>query len=132
MKEQAASYLHHSSEYTVASAGGVLKWWANFGHNIPAWQDAAFCLFSLALSSAAVERVFSQLNCMFADSQEHVKSDLIEAALMLRCNQRILSEQRVYFATLRILGLISSFFKTTNTLTNTVLFLFGSNEYSNE
>jgi hypothetical protein len=92
MKEQAASYLHHSSEYTVASAGGVLKWWANFGHNIPAWQDAALRLFSLAPSSAAVERVFSQLNSMFTDSQERAKSDLIEAALMLRCNQHISSE----------------------------------------
>jgi hypothetical protein len=86
MAEQRIQYLHLANEYKCSQMGGTLTWWSKHGRQIPAWREAALRIFSLAPSSAAVERVFSASNSMFNDLQSSALADLIETALMLRCN----------------------------------------------
>lgn len=52
-------------EYTTA----LLKWWKRSHPTIPTWAKAARIIFAMAPSSAASERVFSLVECMFFKDQ---------------------------------------------------------------
>ena len=45
-------------------------------------------MFAFTPNSAAAERVFSMLKAMFGDQQMQTLVDIIQAALMLRYNER--------------------------------------------
>ena len=67
----------------------VLKWWALADKSkFPAWAVAARIVFSFTPNSAACERVFSLLKFMFGDQQWAALGDYIQAALMLKYNER--------------------------------------------
>lgn len=67
----------------------VLHWWAVNGSKFPTWADAAHIIFAFTPNSAAAERVFSLLKFMFGDQQMEALADIIQTALMLRYNDRI-------------------------------------------
>eukprot|EP00966_Prymnesium_polylepis_P280074 6470758-Prymnesium_polylepis.1 len=71
-----------------AFAAAVLDFWCKHGTKMPTWRKAAKMVFAIPPTSAASERVFSLLEDMFGKDQDSSLSDLIQAALMLRYNQR--------------------------------------------
>ena len=67
----------------------VLKWWALADKSkFPTWAVAARIVFSFTPNSAACERVFSLLKFMFGDRQWAALGDYIQAARMLKYNER--------------------------------------------
>ena len=64
------------------------RWWRNNAAEIPSWASAVKKITLVQTSSAAAERVFSLLVTMFGDKQQDALEDYIEAALMLRVNNR--------------------------------------------
>jgi len=67
----------------------VLGFWANHSKKFPTWALAMQTVGSFTPSSAAAERVFSLLKSMFGDTQMSALADMIQAALMLRYNKRM-------------------------------------------
>jgi hypothetical protein len=61
---------------------------SKFLDKFPAWAVAARIVFSFTPNSAACERVFSLLKFMFGDQQWAALGDYIQAALMLKYNER--------------------------------------------
>ena len=70
-------------------AEDVLKFWRLNHHKFPTWAKAARIIFSLVASAAASERVFALVKTMFGEEQLSSLADLVQAALMLRKNERI-------------------------------------------
>ena len=66
----------------------TLQWWKDVSPELLSWSAAATKLVLVQPSSAAAERVFSLLVTMFEDQQHDVLKDYVEAALMLRVNNR--------------------------------------------
>jgi len=66
----------------------VLLFWSNHGSSFPTWALAMQIVGSFTPNSAAVERVFSLLKLMFGDMQMSALADTIQAALMLKYNER--------------------------------------------
>lgn len=64
------------------------RWWRNNAAEIPSWASAVKKIALVQPSFAAAERVFSFLVTMFGDQQHDSLEDYIEAALMLRVNNR--------------------------------------------
>ena len=60
------------------------------GKSFPAWAEAAQVAFAISPNSAASERIFAMVKNMFGDEQMSSLADMIQAALMLRYNKRIL------------------------------------------
>lgn len=71
----------------------ILAWWSNHETQIPALAKAASIMFAFSTNSAACERVFSLLKLMFGPQQEGALADYIQAALMLRYNEREVLEE---------------------------------------
>ena len=71
-----------------AFTAAVLTFWRTHGTKMPAWRKAARIVFAIPPTSAASERVFSLLEAMFGKDHDAALSDLIQAALMLRYNER--------------------------------------------
>ena len=67
---------------------GVLLFWANHRKEFPTWALTMQIVGSFTPNSAAAERVFSMLKLMFGDTQMKALMDMIQAALMLKYNQR--------------------------------------------
>ena len=61
---------------------------ARRGDEVPAWAKAARIVYSFTPNSVACERVFSLLKSMFGDQQLSTLADHVQAALMLRYNDR--------------------------------------------
>lgn len=76
--------LHDVEAYT----NGVLEFWRvhTSEESMAAWRRAARIIFSFSPNSAACERVFSLLECMFGDTQEHMLADSLQVSLMLQYN----------------------------------------------
>lgn len=55
---------------------------------ISGWVQAAQIVFAISPNSASCERVFALLKTMFGDLQVSTLADYIQAALMLRYNDR--------------------------------------------
>lgn len=66
----------------------VLKFYRERGKDFPTWAEAATIVFAFTPNSAAAERVFSLVTCMFGDNQSEVLGDYLQAAVMLRYNKR--------------------------------------------
>ena len=66
----------------------VLEFWRKQGTKMPAWRKAARIVLAIPPTSAASERVFSLLEAMFGTGMDASLSDLIQASLMLRYNER--------------------------------------------
>lgn len=66
----------------------ILLFWQNNGKLFPTWALAMQIVGSFTPNSAAAERVFSLLKLMFGDAQMLALADMIQAALMLRYNER--------------------------------------------
>ena len=67
---------------------GVVKWWRQQSDNLPHWSSAVMKVLLVQPSSAAAERVFSFLNSLVNDSQEHALVDYVQACVMLQYNSR--------------------------------------------
>ena len=67
----------------------MLGFWANYGNEFPTWALAMQIVGSFTPNSAAAERVFSMLKLMLGDTQMSALADMIQAALMLRYNKRV-------------------------------------------
>ena len=67
----------------------LLAFWFQRRVSLPNWCLAARQVFALVPSSAAAERVFSQMCQMFGDRQDSVLQDIFQTSLMLRCNKRL-------------------------------------------
>lgn len=65
-----------------------MPWWEDGSPNLPSWSSAVLKVVLVQPSSAAAERVFSLLVTMFGDQQYDTLEDYVEAALMLRVNDR--------------------------------------------
>ena len=94
MKMELPAYLASCAGFSVDHADvegftvKVLNWWADHNSKFPSWAIAARIVFSFTPNSAASERVFSMLKCLFGDSQMATLADYIQVALMLRYNKR--------------------------------------------
>jgi hypothetical protein len=86
MKEELPLYLTLTED--TPSSVELLQWWNKHQDQLPAWAQAVRMVATLPPSSAAAERVFSLLKCMYNDQQGSLLSDAIEAAMMLRYNSR--------------------------------------------
>ena len=101
LQENRAALLQELLEYRtqadsvqiVQAADGytelLLKFWGQRGESLPHWSLAARQVFLLVPSSAAAERVFSQMRLMFGDRQDTMLQDIFQTSLMLRCNKRL-------------------------------------------
>lgn len=83
--------LHDVHGYTM----GVLEFWRlhTSEESMRAWRLAARIIFSFSPNSAACERVFSLLECMFAETQHASLADVLQVSLMLQYNRNKRSEQ---------------------------------------
>ena len=66
----------------------TLQWWKDVSPELPSWSATVTKLVLVQPSSAAAEQVFSLLVTMFGDQQHDALEDYVEAALMLRVNNR--------------------------------------------
>ena len=71
-------------EYTTE----LLKRWKINNPTIPTWAKAARIIFAMTPSSAASERVFSLVECMFGKDQLSSLADQLQGAVMLKYNKR--------------------------------------------
>ena len=67
---------------------GVLLWWKHNNPKFPTWAVAARIMFAISPSSAASERVFSLVKCMFGKDQLSSLGDQLQGSVMLRYNRR--------------------------------------------
>ena len=67
----------------------IVEFWAARRESLPTWCFAARQVFALVPSSAAAERVFSQMRLMFGDRQDSMLQDIFQTSLMLRVNKRV-------------------------------------------
>ena len=95
MKEQLPIYLQRAANFTAnyadvdAFTESVLKWWrSNSDSQLSAWSEAARMVFAMSPNSASCERVFALLKAMFGEAQLSSLRDYVQAALMLRYNER--------------------------------------------
>ena len=65
-----------------------VKWWQDHTSSLPHWSQAVKKVLLVQPSSAAVERVFSLLNSVFGDQQQHALRDYLECTVMLQYNGR--------------------------------------------
>ena len=63
--------------------------WRTNGKSFPAWALAVRVAFAISPNLAACERVFALVKTMFGEQQMSALADMIQAALMLRRNKRI-------------------------------------------
>ena len=68
----------------------ILSWWRINSPSISAWAMAARIIFSLQISSAASERVFSLVENLFNENQFSALADQIQGSTMLNYNKRII------------------------------------------
>ena len=66
----------------------MLKWWRTNAASFPTWAIAARIVFAMSASSAEAERIFSLLKAMFGADQQSALADYVQAALMLKYNDR--------------------------------------------
>jgi hypothetical protein len=67
---------------------GVLRFWRQFGKDIPAWAQAAARVFAFAPSSATVERLFSILKASFSNMQLDALVDYVSLCVKLQYHKR--------------------------------------------
>jgi hypothetical protein len=95
MKTSLPTYLQLGATFSAGDGSvaemtaAVLQFWRQHGSTVgPAWCHAARLAFALTPSSAASERVFSLLACLFPQTRERSLADQVELTLMLRYNKR--------------------------------------------
>ena len=90
LKDELPTYLVKAA--VISDAFDILsdsvQWWKDVSPDLPSWSFAVQKVVLVQPSSAAAERVFSLLMTMFGDQQHYVLEDYVEAALMLRVNDR--------------------------------------------
>ena len=95
MKAELPQYLalavgFHTNRQSVDDfTRDVLHFWRTHGREIPALCQGARIVFALTPSSAASERVFSLMNCLFNCRQDATLADQLLASLMIRYNGRV-------------------------------------------
>jgi len=66
----------------------VWEWWRIHRHNLTFFQVAVRLVVLIQVSSAAVERIFSQLKHILDTTQQHALHDAIELRLFERVNTK--------------------------------------------
>ena len=64
-----------------------MSFWNNNKNRLPTSYSVAMDVVLIQLSSACMERVFSILRGCWDSRQERVLGDLIESAVMVKCNR---------------------------------------------
>jgi protein-arginine kinase activator protein McsA len=85
----AAGYIHQPQDILSKQARDLNDWWIQIVNDLPAFKSVYNCGLLLQPSSAAAERVFSMIRCMFDDRQEGALIDYKEGAVMTRYNQNM-------------------------------------------
>ena len=67
-----------------------VQWWKHHATDLPKWSEAFRLIILVQPSSAAAERVFSELQS-FKSQQESSLEDYIELSVMLQYNTRLLN-----------------------------------------
>jgi len=90
LKDELPTYLVKAAAINDAFdvLSDSMQWWKDVSPDLPSWSFAIQKLVLVKPSSAAAERVFSLLVTMFGDQQHDALEDHVEAALMLRVNDR--------------------------------------------
>ena len=96
MRSESVTYLTYAQQHAITWAANedktkqreaedeeVLKWWRMWGGFFKSWALAARVIFSIAPSSAAVERMFSIFKRLFQDKATAL-ADIQEAAMLVR------------------------------------------------
>ena len=83
-----AGLVFNRSDVTAFTADILVTWWRTNAPSIPAWATAARIVFSLQVSSAASERVFSLVENLYGQDQLKVLADQLQGATMLSYNKR--------------------------------------------
>lgn len=95
LQAQLPAYLSAAAQAPTQSMGdveaythSVLNFWKSTSvSSMPAWREAARIVFAMSPNSASCERVFAMLSTLFGDEQLSSLSDMLQAALLLRCNR---------------------------------------------
>ena len=79
-------------DFLVAASGtdsqyDFMSFWNNNKNRLPTSYSVAMDVVLIQLSSACMERVFSILRGCWDSRQERVLGDLIESAVMVKCNR---------------------------------------------
>lgn len=75
----------------------ILNFWRSTSElSMPAWRQAARIIFAISPNSAACERVFAMLDCLFGEEQMSTLADALQASLLLRCNRAKRSKSMLY------------------------------------
>ena len=90
LQDELAAYLVKAAQIPddFDTLSDTWPWWRTLTRELPSWSSAVRKLVLVQLSTAAAERVFSLLTTIFGDQQHEALEDYVEAALMLRVNDR--------------------------------------------
>ena len=77
ISEKLPNYLAAAQDVFMPCEEDKVKWWRQQSDKLPHWSSRSAVMKVLLVhpSSAATERVFSSLNSLFNDSQEHTLVD---------------------------------------------------------
>ena len=79
--------MHPVETWCIEKARRVWEWWHTKHHNFSYFATAARLLALVPISSAAVERVFSQVKLIIATVGERVLEKTLECCVMERYNK---------------------------------------------
>ena len=80
------TYKRLADEYQNDNSDGWL-FWRKYCNSLPLWYKVAAEVALVMCSSAAVERIFSLLNCTFDDHQHQALNDYKKASIRIRYNE---------------------------------------------
>lgn len=86
LKAELRTYKRLADNFNDPDDDGWM-FWRRFFVTVPIWYKVASEVALVMCSSAAVERVFSLLNCLFDDQQHQCLNDYKEASIMIRYNE---------------------------------------------
>jgi hypothetical protein len=86
LKAELPLYLAKAAD--IDSSIDALDWWKMNMNYLPKWVSALQKVLLIQPSSAASERVFSQLKASFTEQQESSLQDYVESSIMLQYNKR--------------------------------------------
>ena len=86
LQEERQAYVSSAQDAVINEEHPHLAWWKAHD-NLPACQIAARVVYSMLLSSAPAERVFSLLQASTCSQQQWLLADHLKASLMLQYNK---------------------------------------------
>ncbi|KAK2557855.1 hypothetical protein P5673_019830 [Acropora cervicornis] len=82
------NYLAAATDVIIPCEEDKVKWWRQQSDNLTHWSSAVMKVQLVQPLFATAERVFSILNSLFIDLQEHAVVDYLQARVMLQYNNQ--------------------------------------------